>query len=104
METTVTAIADGIYRLSTLTEAFPGGFTFNQFLIADTEPQPPLGHLRPLGSRRVRCPEHLWLEAASDAELAIGAAGTMLSGNDQAIRAPRPLADGETLDRGASAS
>src|SRR6185312_1848126 len=31
---------------------------------------------------------------------AVGAIGTMLSGNDQAIRPPRALADGETLDLG----
>ncbi len=34
------------------------------------------------------------------AELAVGAIGTMLSGNDQAIRPPRSLADGEVLDLG----
>jgi hypothetical protein len=38
METTVTEIADGIYRLSTLTDAVPGGFTFNQFLVKGEDP------------------------------------------------------------------
>jgi hypothetical protein len=33
METTVTETADGIYRRSTLTDAVPGGFTFNQSLV-----------------------------------------------------------------------
>ena len=37
METTVTEIADGIHRLSTLTDAVPGGFTFNQFLVQGDE-------------------------------------------------------------------
>jgi flavorubredoxin len=41
-----------------------------------------------------------WLEAAPKAELAVGTIDTMLSGNDQAIRPPRSLADGEVLDLG----
>ncbi|MFI5317776.1 MAG: MBL fold metallo-hydrolase, partial [Myxococcota bacterium] len=38
--TRVDEIADGIYRISTPVppESFPGGFTFNQFLIDDDEP------------------------------------------------------------------
>jgi flavorubredoxin len=43
---------------------------------------------------------NLWLAEAPHAELALGTIGTMLSGNDQAIRPPRPLADGEVLDLG----
>jgi hypothetical protein len=43
METTVTEIIDGIYRLSTLTDAVPGGFTFNQFLVKGRRP-PALPH------------------------------------------------------------
>ena len=40
METKITEIADGIYRLSThtLEVAPPAGFTFNQFLILGDEP------------------------------------------------------------------
>ncbi|MCA1843018.1 MAG: MBL fold metallo-hydrolase, partial [Actinobacteria bacterium] len=42
-----------------------------------------------------------WLEAAPNAELAVGTLGTLLSGHDQAARPPRPpLADGEVLDLG----
>ena len=39
-DTTVHEIAAGIYRISTpvAPAAIPGGFTFNQFLIADDEP------------------------------------------------------------------
>ena len=48
METTVTEIADGIYRLSTLTDAIPGGFTFNQFLVKGDDPL--LFHTGPKGS------------------------------------------------------
>ena len=38
--TRVDEIADGIYRISTPVPpaSFPGGFTFNQFLIDDEEP------------------------------------------------------------------
>jgi flavorubredoxin len=40
METNITEIADGIYRLSAHTMAIapPAGFTFNQFLILGDEP------------------------------------------------------------------
>ena len=40
MNTRIDEIADGIYRISTPIPpaAMPGGFTFNQFLIADDEP------------------------------------------------------------------
>ncbi|HXS23411.1 MAG TPA: hypothetical protein VN719_04225 [Gemmatimonadales bacterium] len=124
METTVTEIADGIYRLSTLTDAVPGGFTFNQFLVSGDEPL--LFHTGPKGMFGAVCDAvntvipvgtlrwvtfghweadesgalNEWLAAAPHAELAVGAIGTMLSGIDQAIRPPRSLADGEVLDLG----
>jgi len=124
METKINEIADGIYRLSTLTEAVPGGFTFNQFLVNADEPllfHTGLKGLFPSVSQAVATVmpvEHLrwvsfghweadesgalndWLQAAPKAELAVGAIDTMLSGNDQAVRPPRPLADGEVLDLG----
>ena len=39
-DTTVDEIADGIYRISTPVppSEFPGGFSYNQYLIADDEP------------------------------------------------------------------
>ena len=124
METTVTEIADGIYRLSTLTDAVPGGFTFNQFVVTGEEPL--LFHTGPKGLlalvsdalSTVIPVERLrwvtfghweadesgalndWLAAAPQAQMAVGAIGTMLSGNDQAIRPPRSLSDGEVLDLG----
>ncbi|HEX6393285.1 MAG TPA: MBL fold metallo-hydrolase [Acidimicrobiales bacterium] len=124
METTVTEIADGIYRLSTLTDAVPGGFTFNQFLVKGDEPLlfhtglkesfqsvsdavntvVPVETLRWVTFGHWEADEsgalNQWLTAAPHAELAVGAIGTMLSGNDQAIRPPRPLANGEVLDLG----
>ena len=39
MNTNIHEIADGVYRLSTVVpEAAPGGFTFNQYLLAGDEP------------------------------------------------------------------
>lgn len=125
METAVTEIADGIYRLSTLTDAVPGGFTFNQFLVSGEEPLlfhtgpkamfrsvsnavntvVPVGTLRWVTFGHWEADEsgalNDWLAAAPNAQLAIGAIGNMLSGNDQAVRPPRSLADGEVLNLGA---
>lgn len=124
MTTTVTEIADGIYRLSTLTDAVPGGFTFNQFLVNGDDPL--LFHTGPKGLfpvvsdavNTVRPAETMrwvtfghweadesgalndWLAVGPHAELALGTIGAMLSGNDQAIRPPRALHDGEVLDLG----
>jgi flavorubredoxin len=124
METTVTEIVDGIYRLSTLTDVVPDGFTFNQFLVKGDDPllfhTGPKGlfplvseavkHVIPVDALRWVTFGHWeadesgslneWLAAAPRAELAVGMIGTMLSGNDQAIRPPRSLADGEVLDLG----
>jgi flavorubredoxin len=124
METKVNEVADGIYRLSTLTDAVPGGFTFNQFLVKGDEPLlfhtglkglfpsvseamatvVPVGDLRWVSFGHWEADEsgalNDWLGAAPNAELAVGTIDTMLSGNDQAIRPPRSLADGEVLDLG----
>ena len=45
--TRVDEIADGIYRLSTPIPLIPGGFSFNQYLVADDEPL--LFHTGPRG-------------------------------------------------------
>src|SRR5438270_4082287 len=124
METQVEEIAAGVYRLSTFTDAVAGGFTFNQFLVAGEEPLlfhsgprqmfplvsaalakvVPLERLRWLSFGHWEADEsgalNDWLGAAPNAELAVGTIDTMLSGNDQAIRPPRSLADGEVLDLG----
>jgi len=126
METRVSEIADGIYRLSTFVPeiAAPAGFTFNQFLI-DAE-QPLLFHCGPRAMfpsvsaavAKVLPPEQLrwvafghveadecgsmnaWLAAAPRATVAHGAIGCMVSLNDLADRPPRALADGEVIDLG----
>ena len=126
METTITEIADDIYRLSTWVPdvAPPAGFTFNQFLVAADEPLLfHTGHRRmfPLVSdavSRVLPVEDVrwitfghveadecgsmneWLAAAPRSEVAHGALGCMVSLDDLCDRPPRPLADGEVLDLG----
>ena len=125
METQVREIAEGVYRLSTYTDAMPGGFTFNQFLVKGDEPLlfhtglrqifplvsaaltkvVPLERLRWVSFGHWEADEsgalNEWLEAAPRAEVAVGTLGTFLSGADQASRPPRPpLADGEVLDLG----
>jgi flavorubredoxin len=125
METQVDEIAAGVFRLSTYTDLVAGGFTFNQFLVAGDEPLLfhsgprqmfpavsgalakviPLERLRWVSFGHWEADEsgalNLWLEAAPNAELAVGILGTVISGIDQAIRTPRaPLADGDVLDLG----
>jgi flavorubredoxin len=125
METQVDEIAAGVYRLSTFTDAIAGGFTFNQFLVTGDDallfhsgPRQmftavsaavakvlPLERLRWVSFGHWEADEsgalNLWLEAAPNAEVAVGTLGTLISGTDQAIRPPRPpLADGEVLDLG----
>lgn len=126
METNIDEIADGIYRLSTWVPevAPPAGFTFNQFLIDADEPllfHTGLRAMFPLVSdavSRIVALERLrwiafghveadecgamneFLAAAPKAEVAHGALGCMVSLNDMADRAPRPLADGEVIDLG----
>jgi len=126
METKISEIADGIYRLSTYVKdiAPPAGFTFNQFLILGDEPlmfHTGLRKMFPLNrgalSRLIE-PERLrwiafghyeadecgamneWLAIAPHAEPAHGQTGCMVSLNDMADRAPRVLADGEVIDLG----
>jgi len=122
VETQVTEIAPGIYRLSTYnTDA---NFMFNQFLVVDEEPllfQTGLRSLFPLVSdavRRVIPVEQLrwitfghveadecgsmnqWLAAAPNAQVAHGAMGCAVSVNDLADRPPRPLQHGEVIELG----
>ena len=122
MDTVIDEITPGIYRLSTYIAA--ADFTFNQYLI-DAE-QPLLFHcgmrsLFPLVSAAVATVIPLtrlrwisfghweadesgamneWLAAAPEAQVAVGTIGCMLSVNDLALRAPRPLADGEGIELG----
>ena len=126
METKITEIADGIYRLSTyFTEvAPPAGFTFNQFLVKGEEPLlfhcgmrgifplvsgavakiVPVDSVRWITFGHVESDEcgsmNKWLEAAPRAEIAHGQTACMVSLQDLADREPRALANGEVLDLG----
>ncbi|HYH22218.1 MAG TPA: MBL fold metallo-hydrolase [Azospirillum sp.] len=126
METRISEITDGIYRLSTFVPevAPPAGFTFNQFLVLGEEPL--LFHTGPRSMfplvraavARLIAPERLrwitfghyeadecgamneWLAVAPDAEVAHGQTACLVSLNDMADRTPRMLQDGETIDLG----
>jgi flavorubredoxin len=126
METKISEIADGIYRLSTFVPdiAPPAGFTFNQFLVLGDEPLMfhtglrkmfPLNHealsriipaekLRWIAFGHYEADEcgamNEWMAVAPNAQVAHGATGCLVSLNDMADRAPRVLADGEVIDLG----
>lgn len=126
MQTSVTEIADGIFRISTFVPevAPPAGFTFNQFLVVGDEPL--LFHtgprrmfplvreavtkvvaadtLRWITFGHVEADEcgamNDWLAIAPRAEVAHGAIACSVQLMDLADRAPRQLADGEVIDLG----
>ncbi len=126
METKITEIADGIFRLSTFFPEFapPAGFTVNQFLVKGDEPLlfhcgmrgifplvsaavakiVPVDRLRWISFGHVEADEcgsmNSWLAVAPRAQVAHGATACMVSLEDLADRAPRPLADGEVIDLG----
>jgi flavorubredoxin len=124
--TRVDEIADGIYRISTPRppQSFPGGFTFNQFLIDDDEPLLfhtglrrlfpvvkeavasvlPLSRLRHVSFSHFEADEcgalNEFLGAAARATPLCGALAADVSVRDVAAREPRPLADGEEVTLG----
>jgi len=126
MQTSISEIADGIYRLSTYVPdiAPPAGFTFNQFLVMGDEPllfHTGLRKMFPLtlsAVSRLIVPERLrwiafghyeadecgamneWLAVAPQAQVAHGKTGCLVSLNDMADRPPRALSDGEVIDLG----
>ena len=126
METKISEITDGIFRLSTFVPDIgpPAGFTFNQFLVLGDEPLLFHTGLRKMfglthqAVSRIMPPDRLrwitfghfeadecgamneWLAAAPRAQVAHGAIGCMVSLNDVADRLPRQLADGETIELG----
>lgn len=125
METKITEIASGVFRLSTfIPQVEPGGLVFNQFLIKGEEPllfHTGMRGLFPLvreAIAKLMPPEQLrwitfghyeadecgamneWLAIAPQAQVAHGMIAVMVSLNDQADRAPRMLRNGEVLDLG----
>lgn len=125
MQTRVDEIAAGVYRLSTLVpDLTPDGFTFNQFLVEADEPLlfhcghrrmfpliseaaarvMPLDRLRWISFGHVEADEcgamNDWLAVAPHAQVVHGQVACDVSLNDMADRAPRALADGESIDLG----
>jgi flavorubredoxin len=123
--TNVHEVADGIYRINTPVEIpGAGGFSFNQYLVVDDEPLLfhsglrkmfplvreavasvlPVEKLRYIAFSHVEADEcgalNEWLGVAPHAAPVCGTTAAMVSVGDMADRAPRALADGETLSLG----
>lgn len=124
--TNIHEIADGIYRINTPMSipGGPGGFSFNQYLILDSEPLlfhtgprkmfplvreavsnvMPVEQLRYIAFSHVESDEcgslNEWLAAAPQSVPVCSRIAAMVSINDLADRPPRALADGETLSLG----
>ena len=123
--TNVHEIADDIFRINTpVAIEGAGGFSFNQYLIVDDEPLLfhtgprklfplvreavasviPVATLRYVSFSHVEADEcgslNEWLEAAPQAVPLCGSIAAMVSIGDLAIRAPRVLADGESVSLG----
>lgn len=122
-ETTVHEIAAGIYRISTPVppSVVPGGFTFNQYLVAAEEPMLfhtglrslfprvreavarvlPVERLRWIALSHVEADEcgalNDWLAVAPRAAPLCGELAAKISIADMADRPPRGLTDGETI-------
>lgn len=127
-ETTIAEVADGIYQINTPVPPsdFPGGFSFNQYLIDGDAPtlfhtglratfEPvsaaiatvmPLSRLRYIGFSHFESDEcgalNQFLAAAPDAEPLCGRVAAATSVGDFSDRPPRALADGEEIDIGGS--
>jgi len=124
LSTNIHEISTGIYRLSTaIAEVAPGGFTFNQYLIAGEQPalfhtgglqffplvQEAVAQVLDPASLRWISFGHLesdecgsmnkWLEAAPDAAVVFNGLGCMVSLNDLCIRPPQMATD-EPIDTG----
>jgi flavorubredoxin len=124
--TNIHEVANGIYRINTPVsiDGGPGGFSFNQYLIADDEPllfhtgprkMFPLIHeavssvlpphrLRYIAFSHVEADEcgslNEWLAVATESFPLCGRVAAMASINDLADRPPRALADGEMVSLG----
>lgn len=119
--TRIDEVADGIYRISTPFPGVPGGFSFNQYLVADDEPllfhtgprrmfplvAEAIGKVLPLERLRYVAFAHYeadecgslndFLAAAPAAVPVCGQVAALVSVNDVAARPARALADGEVL-------
>src|SRR5262245_25814921 len=124
MQTRTDEIAPDVFRFSTCLPVTPDGFTFNQFLVRADEPLlfhtgprrlfplvseavakvMPLARLRWITFGHYESDEcgamNEWLAVAPHSQVAHGMTAVMVSLEDMASRAPRTLADGETIDLG----
>lgn len=124
--THVDEVAPSIYRISTPVSVVPGGFTFNQYLVADEEPLLfhtgprrmfpvvreaiaavlPVERLRWVAFSHVESDEcgalNDLLAAAPRAQPLCSRVAAMVSVDDLADRPARPLADGESVSLGRS--
>jgi flavorubredoxin len=122
--TNICEVGDGLYRINTPVALPDQSFSFNQYLLLADEPLlfhtglrglfphvrdavaavMPVERLRHISFSHVEADEcgslNLWLEAAPRAAPLCGAIAAMVSIGDLADRAPRAMADGETLDLG----
>jgi flavorubredoxin len=124
--TNVHEIAQGIYRINTPLPAdiVPGGFSFNQYLIAGEAPllfhtgprklfplvREAVSHVLPVERLRYVAFSHVesdecgslndWLRAAPDAVPVCSGIAALVSIEDLADRSPKALADGELLEIG----
>lgn len=122
--TNVHEVAEGIYRISTPFRIPGGGFSFNQYLIADDDPLLfhtgprrmfplvreavasvlPVERLRYIAFSHVEADEcgslNDWLAASPQSVPLCGAVAAMVSISDLADRAPRALADDEDISLG----
>ena len=125
-ETSIDEIASGIYRISTGVSAIdvPGGFSFNQYLIADDEPLlfhtglrhlfdatraaietvMPVARLRHVAFSHFEADEcgalNPFLGVAPQAQPVCSRVGALTSIGDLADRAPHAMADSEVLKLG----
>jgi flavorubredoxin len=124
--TRVDEVAPSIYRISTPVDIVPGGFSFNQYLVADEDPLLfhtgprrlfplvreaiaailPVERLRWVAFSHVESDEcgalNDFLAAAPRAQPLCGQVAAMVSVDDLADRPARPLSDGETVTLGRS--
>lgn len=124
--TRIDEIAHGIYRISTAVppETMPGGFTFNQYLVADAAPllhhtgprklfptvRDAIATVLPVESLRYISFSHFeadecgslndFLEVAREAEPLCSMIAKMVSVDDMAMRPARAMADGEEIELG----
>jgi flavorubredoxin len=123
--TRVDEVAAGVFRINTPLSHIPGGFSYNQYLLRDdasllfhTGPRrlfastaKAVASLIPIESLRYVALSHYeadecgalneFLEAAPNAEPVCSKVAAMVAINDQADRAPKALAGGETVALGA---